>query len=268
MRSDLGSVDVGSPIYYRRLQVGQIIAYELAPDGKSVQLKVFINAPYDRFVFPETRFWNATGIDVSLGTEGINIRTESLAALLVGGLSFDTPPTVTSTTPAAADTAFTLFSDRVAAMRATDPNARRYVLYFNESLRGLSVGAPVTFLGLPAGEVTSVGLAFDATTGVIRPRVVITFSPERLLAYGNVPAEIQKFRTGLQDEQKRADAAATPHRGTRSARAIEERQPADRAALRGARLLSGLAQGEGRSCARRKSSCRSFPAPSPCSRPS
>ena len=226
--NDLGSVDVGSPIYYRRLQVGQIIAYELAPDGKSVQLKVFINAPYDKFVFPETRFWNATGIDVSLGTEGINIRTESLAALLVGGLSFDTPPTVTSTNPAAVDAAFTLFSDRAAAMRAADPNARRYVLYFNESMRGLSVGAPVTFLGLPAGDVTSVGRAFDATAGIVRPRVVITFSPERLLSYGNVPAEVQKFRTGLQDEQKRAALLR---------RLIEERGL--RAQLKSGSLLTG-----------------------------
>jgi len=226
--SDLGSVDVGSPIYYRRLQVGQIIAYELTPDGKSVQFKVFINSPYDRFVFPETRFWNATGIDVSLGTEGINIRTESLAALLIGGLSFDTPPAVASTQPAPADAAFTLFSDRVAAMRTSDPNARRYVLYFNESLRGLAAGAPVTFLGLPAGEVTSVGLAFDETTGSIRPRVAITFSPERLLAYGNVPAEVQRFRTALQDEQKR---------GALLRRLIEERGL--RAQLKSGSLLTG-----------------------------
>ena len=201
--SDLGSLDVGTPIYYRRLQVGQVIGFDLAPDGKSVVLKIFVNAPYDKFVYPGTRFWNASGIDVSVGADGLNVRTESLVALLVGGVSFDLPPELAPTESAAANATFTLYRDRVTALRATDPNARRYVLHFNESLRGLSVGAPVTFLGLPAGEVSSVGLAFDAASATIRPRVVITFSPERLLAYGNVPAEVQPFKTAMQDPQKR-----------------------------------------------------------------
>jgi paraquat-inducible protein B len=201
--SDLGSLDIGSPIYYRRLPVGQVIAYELVPDGKGIQLKAFIKAPYDRFVFPGTRFWNASGVDVSVGADGVNVRTESLVALLVGGLAFDTPSFVPSVEPAAPDTAFTLYGDRVTAMKAPDAIAQHYVLNFNESLRGLSVGAPVTFLGLPAGEVSSVGLAFDATTANIRPRVVIAFYPERLIAYANVKGQGRNFAAALQDEQKR-----------------------------------------------------------------
>ena len=226
--SDLGSLDVGSPIYYRRLQVGQVIAFDLAPDGNSVQLKIFINAPYDKFVYPATRFWNASGIDISVGADGLNVRTESLVALLVGGISFDVPPEFVPTAPATANAVYALHRDRLTALRATDPNARRYVLLFNESLRGLSVGAPVTFLGLPAGEVSSVGLAFDAATATIRPRVVVTFSPERLLSYGSVPAEVQRFRTALQDEQKRAAILR---------RLVEERGL--RAQLKSGNLLTG-----------------------------
>jgi paraquat-inducible protein B len=60
--------------------------------------------------------------------------------------------------------------------------ARVYALNFTESVRGLSVGAPVTILGLPAGEVTQVGLSIDPATMAFRPRVLITFYPERLLA--------------------------------------------------------------------------------------
>ncbi len=44
--------------------VGQVAAYNLAPDGRSVEMTVFVDAPYDKFVTPETRFWNASGIDV------------------------------------------------------------------------------------------------------------------------------------------------------------------------------------------------------------
>jgi paraquat-inducible protein B len=201
--NDLGSLEIGSPIYYRRLPVGQVIAYELVPEGNGVQLKVFINAPYDRFVFPGTRFWNASGVDVSVSADGVNVRTESLVALLVGGLAFDTPSFEPKTEPAAADAVFTLYGDRATAMKAPDVGARRYVLNFDESLRGLAVGAPVTFLGLPAGEVSSVGLAFDAATANIRPRVVISFYPERLIASANVKGQGRNFAAALQDEQKR-----------------------------------------------------------------
>src|SRR5712691_5827777 len=87
--NDLGSLEIGSPVYYRRLPVGQVIAYELAPDGNTVQIRIFVKAPYDTYVYPETRFWNASGVDVSVGADGVNVRTESLVALLVGGLAFD-----------------------------------------------------------------------------------------------------------------------------------------------------------------------------------
>ena len=198
--NDLGSLEIGSPVYYRRLPVGQVIAYELAPDGNTVQIKIFVKAPYDTYVYPETRFWNASGVDVSVGADGVNVRTESLVALLIGGLAFDVPPFSPPSGPAAANTLFTLYNDRTVAMKAPDAGARRYVLYFKESLRGLAVGAPVTFLGLPAGEVTSVGLTFDAATANVRPRVVVTFSPERVMTYANVKSGAA---SALQDEQKR-----------------------------------------------------------------
>ena len=180
--ADLGSLGVGSPIYYRRLLAGQVIAYDLTSDGKAVDLKIFVNAPYDRYVNPGTRFWNASGIDLSIGAGGVQVRTESLVALIAGGIAFDTPPFAGRLEPAAANASFTLYSDRVTAMKQPESIAARYVLYFNESLRGLSVGAPVTFLGLPAGEVTDVGLELDTTTATVRGRVEIVSHPERLLA--------------------------------------------------------------------------------------
>ena len=178
----LGSLGIGSPVYYRRLQAGQLVAYELARDGKGLDIKVFVNSPYDQYVTAATRFWNASGIDVSLGAGGVEVRTESLVALIAGGLAFDAPPDAAATEPAAADTVFTLYADRTAAMKQPDTLAARYVLYFNESLRGLSVGAPVTLLGLAGGEVTGVGLDIDPATQRIRGRVEVVFFPERLLA--------------------------------------------------------------------------------------
>jgi paraquat-inducible protein B len=180
--ADLGSLGVGSPIYYRRLPAGQVIAYDLTSDGKAVDLKIFVNAPYDRYVNLGTRFWNASGLDMSIGSGGVQVRTESLVALIAGGIAFDTPPFAARPEPAGANVAFTLYGDRATAMKQPESIATRYVLFFDESLRGLSVGAPVTFLGLPAGEVTEVGLEFDPATAGVRGRVEIVSHPERLLA--------------------------------------------------------------------------------------
>jgi paraquat-inducible protein B len=174
-------LETGSPVYFRRLVVGQVVAADLSADGGTVDVKVFINQPYDRFVYPDTRFWNASGLDLSVGATGLDVRTSSLAELIAGGLEFDTPSSADRRQPAAASTAFTLHRDRSTAMRQPEAGARRYVVHFSESVQGLSVGAPVTFLGLAAGEVTDIGLTFDRVGRDVRSRVEITLFPERLL---------------------------------------------------------------------------------------
>ncbi len=178
----IASLGIGSPIYYRRLQAGQVIAYQLAADGKSIDLKIFVNAPYDRFVTASTRFWNASGIDVAVGAGGVEVRTESLVALLAGGIAFDAPPFGGVGAPAGAETVFTLYRDRATAMKQPEAITTRYVLYFKESIRGLSAGAPVMLLGLPAGEVTEVGLDIDPGARTLRGRAEVVFYPERIVA--------------------------------------------------------------------------------------
>ena len=179
--ASLGSVGIGAPIYYRSLSAGQVAGYSLAADGKSIDITVFVNAPYDKYVTARTRFWNASGIDVSAGADGVKVHTESLVAVLAGGLAFDSPDFLPAGDPAAADTVFTLYPNRAVAMKQPDQLERRFVLYFDESVRGLSMGAPVTLFGLPVGEVADVGLEFKPEALELRPRVLVTFFPERLV---------------------------------------------------------------------------------------
>jgi paraquat-inducible protein B len=180
--SSLGSIGVGAPIYYRSLSVGEVESYKLSADGKSIEATIFVNAPYDKYVTSTTRFWNASGIDVTAGANGVQIRTESIISVLVGGIGFDAPDFVPPGAPVTANTEFPLYASRVVAMTVPDPIERHFVLYFNESLRGLSVGAPVTLFGLTVGRVAEVGLTFDSKSLTLRPRVLVTYYPERLRA--------------------------------------------------------------------------------------
>jgi paraquat-inducible protein B len=179
----LGSLGIGSPIFYRRLNVGQVIGYDLAPDGKSMEIKIFMNAPYDGYITSDTRFWESSGIRASMGADGLSLQTESVLSILVGGIVFETPPSATPGEPAPAKSVFTLFGDRDAAMAPRMSESERYVLYFDESLQGLSAGAPVTILGLPVGEVTAVGLDYVPETHGIRTRVEIMTYQYRLLRH-------------------------------------------------------------------------------------
>lgn len=176
---DMGSLDVGSPIFYRRLQVGQIISYALDDNGKGVTLHVFINAPYDKYVKPDTRFWQASGIDVSLDTTGVKVNTESLVAILIGGLAFQTPDETADQPEAPVSTAFELFRDRAEAMKQHDTIVDIYVVNFKESVRGLTIGAPVDFRGIVVGEVAAINTRFDRATRQFSIPVTVRFYPAR-----------------------------------------------------------------------------------------
>jgi paraquat-inducible protein B len=180
--ANLGSVDVGSPVYFRRVRVGKTVSTELDKEGKGVVIQVFVNAPYDRFVTAGTRFWDVSGVAIALDSGGFRVETESLTAIVIGGIAFETPPQTRVTAPAAPDTAFTLFSNRDSAMKEIYTIKDSYILYFTHSVRGLSVGAPVNFLGVEIGEVTSIDLDFNREQGSVRPAVGIVIYPERLSA--------------------------------------------------------------------------------------
>ncbi len=175
----LGSLDVGAPIFFRRLQVGQVTSYALNAAGDGVVLHIFVNAPYDKYVKPDTRFWHASGVDVSLDSSGIKVDTESLVAILVGGLAFQSPPEAVNAKAADAMTEYKLFNNRTEAMKQQDRIIDTYVLNFKQSVRGLAVGAPVDFRGIVIGEVTGIYTRFDPEDKDFSIPVEIHIFPER-----------------------------------------------------------------------------------------
>jgi paraquat-inducible protein B len=177
---DLGSLDTGTPLFFRRLQVGEVAAYALDADGKSLSVKVFVKAPYDQYVTPNTRFWQASGIDVSLSASGLSVQTQSLLSILIGGIAFETPADGTVLPAAGADTVFRLFPDRASAFEQPARAPQTYALRFDQSVRGLTVGAPVEFRGIPVGQVTDLQADVDAATLAFSITITIELDAERL----------------------------------------------------------------------------------------
>ncbi|MRW83375.1 MCE family protein [Pseudoduganella sp. FT26W] len=195
----LGSIDVGSPIFYRRIQVGQVTGFDLEEKGRGVKMSVFISAPYDQYVGKNSRWWHASGVDVRLDSSGFKVNTQSLAALLVGGIAFESVSGQKPSAAAPAGSDFALAADQASALREPDGVAVTTVLYFDQSLRGLSAGAPVDFRGIVMGEVRSVGVEFDPVKKTFRMPVTVDMYPARLgRNFARTVAEDQQRNAGTQ----------------------------------------------------------------------
>lgn len=176
----LGSLDVGSPVYYRQIKVGQVVGYGFDEGGKAVDIKVFVNTPHDQQITTNTRFWNASGINLKMDAAGIKLATESLASIVSGGIAFDLPPHSLPGDAVPANAVFELYPSKDATSEEKFQLKDSWLLYFNQSVRGLTVGAPVEFRGIKIGEVSSIALEFNRPNLAFRTPVVLSIEPERI----------------------------------------------------------------------------------------
>ena len=173
-----GAVSVGSPVFFRQIQVGQVVSSELDPNDDFVTTKVFVRSPYDQRVRRDSRFWNASGIQASLSAEGVTVQTESVVSILIGGIAFDAPHGEEAEL-AEANAVFPLYQNRDDADKRHYTRTIAWILRFDQSVRGLTVGAPVEFRGIPVGQVTDVRIEFDRAKGQFQIPVTIEVEPER-----------------------------------------------------------------------------------------
>ena len=171
---DLGSLDVGTPVYYRRIRAGRVVGYSLDEGGRSLLVQVFIEAPHDKLVTKRTRFWNASGIELALTPSGLTVTTQSLASVLAGGIAFGSANDATPEPTAPAGGSFKLYATERAAQAADDGDPVRVRMVFSESLRGLEVGAPIDLLGIELGTVRDIALHLDPA----RQRFAMTVSAD------------------------------------------------------------------------------------------
>ena len=185
----LGSIDRGSPLYYQGILAGEVLGYEMANDYRSVLVHAFVKEPFDRLLRSSTRFWHASGVEVALGADGLRVQTESLQAMLFGGIAFDTPDAQDGASENTDGLVFTLFDDRRSIQDRAYTSKARFVLHFDESVRGLAVGAPVEFKGIKIGAVTGIRLEYEPKSGKFRIPVVIEIEPERVVERAPAPGE-------------------------------------------------------------------------------
>ncbi|WP_287600673.1 MlaD family protein [Thiothrix sp.] len=179
LSDSLGSMDIGAPVFYKQLQVGEVIDYKLLPEQDQVRLEVFIRDPYYDFVRTTTRFWNASGAEFNMSAAGAEFRMESLTSLLIGGVAFETPKSIAAGEVSTADAEFVLYKNFAAIQEKQFSQKLYYVMYFNGSVRGLAVGAPVEFQGIPLGKVENIDMKMDMKSHEIRIPVLVSIQPQR-----------------------------------------------------------------------------------------
>ncbi|WP_424139729.1 intermembrane transport protein PqiB [Roseomonas chloroacetimidivorans] len=178
--SRIGSLDRGSPVFFRDVTVGEILGFDPPDlDGK-ITLRAFIRTPYDKYLREGSRFWNTSGVNLRVGAEGVKLELESVRALVAGGVAFDTPPNLRDQPPAPDDAQFQLFDDLEGAIAATTKERLEFLVYFGGSVHGLSPGAPVELRGVRVGSVLSRTLEHDPAIGTFRVPVRIAVEPDRI----------------------------------------------------------------------------------------
>jgi paraquat-inducible protein B len=181
----IGSISVGSPIFFRDLNVGEVLGWDIADMAEYVTIHAFVRAPYDSYVNDNTRFWNASGVSIKLGGTGVEVQMESLKALLLGGIAFEAPAADVHMAETSENHVFPLFADRETANAASYTRKVPAIAYFPGSVSGLAPGAAVTMHGLKVGEVTDVRLSYDAAKDAIVAPVRFEVEPERVIGVGH-----------------------------------------------------------------------------------
>ncbi|PIP01550.1 MAG: paraquat-inducible protein B [Zetaproteobacteria bacterium CG12_big_fil_rev_8_21_14_0_65_54_13] len=180
----LGSLDIGSPVYYQGLQAGEVLGYELTEEKKNVLVYLFIKAPFDALVHSNSHFWNVGGLDVSLGVNGVDVHVESMKSLLLGGVAFETSDSLAHSGQVEKGQHFTLFNNHTDIASNADTRGETFIAYFDNSVRGLVVGAPVEFKGITIGSVAELRLEFNQQDTSFRIPVLLEISFQRLAESG------------------------------------------------------------------------------------
>ncbi|HIO92359.1 MAG TPA: MCE family protein [Leucothrix mucor] len=172
--TNLGSLNIGSPVYYHKINVGEVTSYELNDHNGSVDISIYVHAPYDKKIKTNSRFWNASGLEMELSSSGVNARMESLASLLIGGIAFDTPIDKLGY-DLDGETSYKLYESYKLANDDTQRLEKIfYVMYFDDSLHGLNPDSLIEYSGVKVGKVESIVLEKNNKNNQVKTLVKVS----------------------------------------------------------------------------------------------
>jgi paraquat-inducible protein B len=180
-----GQLSPGDPVLFRGYRVGSVETSAFDTQKRAISYQLFINAPNDRLVTSNVRFWKDSGIAVDLTSAGMRVEMGSLTTLFGGGVSFDVPEGMELGQPVAEKSAFRLFDDQKSIQDALYTDHIDDLMFFKDSVRGLQPGAPVEFRGIRLGTVGQVPFFVPGLKQMLdddyRIPVLIRIEPERLI---------------------------------------------------------------------------------------
>jgi paraquat-inducible protein B len=186
---NIGSLGTGSPVFYRDVDVGEVLNYSIGNGIGPVTINIFVHAPYDSLVRQQSHFWNSSGLSVSLQGGTFHVAVQSLQALISGGVTFDLPPEAVDSPPSPDNSTFPLYPSQDVAASVGYSRKVPFVTYFESAVDGLVPGAPVNILGIQVGQVTDVKLILDPLSGTVKVRVAMELQPGRVFRDRIIPAD-------------------------------------------------------------------------------
>ncbi len=177
---DIGSLNTGSPVFFRDVAVGEVLGYDLGNGLGPARIRIFVRAPFDELVKPESVFWNSSGLSAGIVGGAFHIEVQSLQALVTGGVTFALPRRADRDKPSPPETVFPLYRTHEDAETAAYQTQLPIISYFTTSISGLTEGAPVMFLGVQVGVVSGLKLMVNLKSATVDARVTMHLQPARI----------------------------------------------------------------------------------------
>ncbi|MGX5173007.1 intermembrane transport protein PqiB [Aliikangiella sp. IMCC44653] len=194
----LRAMDVGDPILFKGIQVGQIEYVHFNPEERVVYYDTFIESPYDKLITKNTRFWEINGVELDMSADGFKMQTGTLETMLGGGVAFDVPANLPRGEVVTERAYFTIYPNKDAVREQQYRNAQPFILLFKQSIRGLKPGAPVEYKGIRLGSVVRTDINYPEMGDLLDQNALIP-----------VQIKLEPARLGLKDSSEELSKVIT-----------------------------------------------------------
>ncbi|MEA2028531.1 MAG: MlaD family protein, partial [Campylobacterota bacterium] len=210
------NVKIGSPIYYRNIQIGKVEKIDLDKD-LSLNIGIVIKDEYQRFINQSTKFWVQSVMDFNFENSNFNMNLAPLSHMLKGGLEIFTNP---HTKNAAIDKnfKFTLYPNKVSSLNKKiglgGEHIQNFEIHFDDPLSKLDMYASVKFNGYIVGEVTNIAFNYDTKLRKIHSTVDINIDTSAFKDQYTHKSGFDNFKNAVQKGLRARVEAENPLTGT------------------------------------------------------